>query len=279
MLTSASLLIARGQSIISKLPKSVIHKRPPYLTNRTGFQTSALMNRGFLSDKDDGGRFNRLRPLPESRIHPTNRFLTVPNLLTSSRIVLTPAIGYFVWNEMNLAALSCFTVAAVTDLLDGYLARRLKHCSRFGAILDPVADKLLMTTTFVALYKVSLIPSWLFFGMIGRDLALLGGGAILRYLSFHGARPSLSQLLDFDRYRMPQFKPTLVSKCNTALQCLLIFIHLGSCPSIGLPITDETIMKLDLITACTTAMSFGQYLSKNLFTNKPTKFSLSDSNK
>lgn len=194
------------------------------------------------------------------------KIITLPNILTTSRIMITPAIGYLIWNGMNAQALCCFAFAAITDLVDGFLARRLNQCSQLGAILDPIADKFLMTTSFVALYKVGLMPAWLVGGFIGRDLALLIGGALLRCLNIRKKLSTIKEYFDFNNHPMPEFKPTLVSKCNTGLQCSLIFLHLGASEAAGVQFDDATLLSLHIVTACTTAISFGQYLSRPFFT-------------
>lgn len=189
----------------------------------------------------------------------SSQVLTIPNILTSSRILLTPVIGYLIWNEMHSHALTCFAFAAVTDLFDGYLARRWNQCTKIGAILDPIADKFLLTTCFIALYKANLMPYWLVGGFICRDVALMLGGAVIRYRSFSQQRPSLNDFVDFNQYPANEFEPTYVSKCNTALQCLLIVTHLATHNLTGIPSYDLSICSLHALTAATTSISMGQY--------------------
>jgi len=185
-------------------------------------------------------------------------------------MTLTPAIGYFIWTGMNSQALSCFCLAALTDLMDGFLARRMNQCSQIGAILDPVADKLLMITCFVSLFNVGLIPGWLVGGFVGRDVALLVGGTTIRLMSFKTNRLSLTEFVDFNKHPMPEFSPSFISKCNTALQCYLILLHLGMKDLIGFEFDESLMTRLHVITACTTAISFGQYLSRPMFSAKAT---------
>lgn len=187
------------------------------------------------------------------------KIVTVPNILTSTRILLTPAIGYLIWNEMHSYAMMCFSLAAVTDFMDGLIARHFNQSSRLGAILDPIADRLLLTTCFIALHHANLMPFWLVRGFIGRDILLMLGGTLLRYRGFTQQRPSLKQYLDFDQYPATNFEPTYVSKCNTALQCLLIVTHLIGHQMTGSPTYDMTISGLHALTATTTMVSLGQY--------------------
>ena len=109
--------------------------------------------------------------------------LTLPNLLTLSRLVLVP---FVLWNlaERELEwAFWLFTAAAVTDLLDGFLARLLNQKSVFGAWLDPIADKAVLLSTLFMLIWLEALPLW--FGVLValRDIAVLLGAAAYRTLT------------------------------------------------------------------------------------------------
>lgn len=186
------------------------------------------------------------------------RIFTIPNILTMSRIAATPAIGYFIWTGAHSQALACFAYAAVTDLFDGFIARKFNQDSDLGAILDPLADKLLLTTCFVALYNVDLMPMWLIKGFIVRDILIVSGGAAVRYYGFV-ERPSLKKFLDFKNYPTVGFEPTFTSKCNTALQCLLIVLHLSTNHLSGQFVYDWGMTVLHWSAAITTTTSLTQY--------------------
>ncbi len=99
--------------------------------------------------------------------------LTLPTLLTLCRIWAIPLIiGVFYWPEWaeraNLLATVLFVVVAVTDWLDGYLARRLGQTSSFGAFLDPVADKFLVCASLLILLELDRVSSWVAMVIIGR---------------------------------------------------------------------------------------------------------------
>jgi CDP-diacylglycerol--glycerol-3-phosphate 3-phosphatidyltransferase/cardiolipin synthase len=106
--------------------------------------------------------------------------LNVPNLLTWLRIVMIPlVIGVFhvpdAWLagwERNLIATSVFIVAAITDWLDGYLARKLNQTSAFGAFLDPVADKLMIAAALIVLVELERANAIIAFVIIGREIAI-----------------------------------------------------------------------------------------------------------
>jgi cardiolipin synthase len=117
--------------------------------------------------------------------------LAVPSAITFTRILFFPYLakeilrGNFSW-----AAVLCFVVA-LTDNIDGWVARRWRLETRFGAALDPVADKLLMVTVFLSLYGAGAVPGWLVAVIFGRDAAiLLVAGATLLLTPIRDFAPS-----------------------------------------------------------------------------------------
>lgn len=99
-------------------------------------------------------------PLPS--LTPHENIYTVPNLLTASRIVAAPFIGYAILHDAHAWALGLFVYAGVSDLLDGWIARRWNLHTVVGSIIDPMADKLLMTVLTVCLATKGLLPGkWL----------------------------------------------------------------------------------------------------------------------
>lgn len=97
------------------------------------------------------------------------------NWLTVLRIVLIPVFVTLLVYRRPTWALGVFTVAALTDLLDGWVARRRGMASRLGAFLDPVADKLLLTSAFVTLTYLKAVPFWITAVVISRDTMLIVG--------------------------------------------------------------------------------------------------------
>jgi CDP-diacylglycerol---glycerol-3-phosphate 3-phosphatidyltransferase len=106
-----------------------------------------------------------------------NSFLTHPNTLTLFRIVSAPVIVILLLmpNRFTafLAALT-FSVAAITDYFDGYLARRYGLVSNLGKVMDPVADKLLVSSALIMLTSLGWMPAWIACIIIGRELAVTG---------------------------------------------------------------------------------------------------------
>lgn len=108
--------------------------------------------------------------------------LTLPNLLTASRIVLAPIFLALYVRGDTVRALAAFAAAAATDLLDGLVARALDQRSRLGEFLDPIADKFLAACALFALAARDRLPWWIPLLVVGRDVAQLVGAAGLRAL-------------------------------------------------------------------------------------------------
>jgi cardiolipin synthase len=132
----------------------------------------------------------------------SSRIITVPNLLTVFRMVLIPVFVSLVFYQRFVSALVVFIVAGLTDGLDGLLARRFDQKSQLGTILDPIADKMMMVTSFVVLSMRSVfpqpvashlpIPFWVTIAVISRDVFILVGAASINIVTgFRGFRPSL----------------------------------------------------------------------------------------
>uniref|UniRef100_A0AC34QYR8 Cardiolipin synthase n=1 Tax=Panagrolaimus sp. JU765 TaxID=591449 RepID=A0AC34QYR8_9BILA len=150
-----------------------------------------------------------------------------------------------------------FTIAGITDLLDGYIARRYdSQRSLLGSVLDPIADKFLVSTLFITLTYVDLIPVLLTAVVLLRDILLIIGGFIRRY-------QMLEPPFTLKRYFDPsissvQVFPTLTSKVNTALQLSLVTFSLAS------PVFDYVnhplLSILGIVTFGTTIVSGLQYI-------------------
>ena len=135
--------------------------------------------------------------------------MNIPNFLSLLRIILVPVFVIFLIQKEYDKALIVFTVASLTDALDGTLARLLKCQTTLGAYLDPIADKLLLVTSFVSLAVFGIIPGWLAVIVISRDFIILLGIAILSLMSVSY-----------------EIKPAVVGKMTTALQVATIFFAL-----------------------------------------------------
>ncbi|HET7712133.1 MAG TPA: CDP-diacylglycerol--glycerol-3-phosphate 3-phosphatidyltransferase [Thermoanaerobaculia bacterium] len=101
----------------------------------------------------------------------------LPNSLTLFRIFLVPFLVVVLLTKFSgreYAGLTIFLVAAITDFLDGYFARRYNKITRLGALLDPIADKLLMSAAFISLVELQLVKAWMVVIIIGREFAVSG---------------------------------------------------------------------------------------------------------
>lgn len=135
------------------------------------------------------------------------RILTVPNQLTFLRFVFLPFFLISIWYDHYDWALGVLLAAAVTDLLDGVLARWLNQKTELGAYLDPIADKLLLSSSFLLLAIKYKVVWWLTILVLARDLLILVAAAAI--LLVVGYRP---------------FPPTLYGKCTTGAQIIFIFL-------------------------------------------------------
>lgn len=99
---------------------------------------------------------------------------TLPNALTALRIFLVPLLVVFLLTEYTLVGLTVFIIASLTDWFDGYLARSRKQITTLGQLLDPIADKLLVSAAFISLVELGLAPAWMVVIIIGRELAISG---------------------------------------------------------------------------------------------------------
>lgn len=105
--------------------------------------------------------------------------MNIPNLITVIRILLVPLLAWFILHKQHGPALLIFVVAGISDALDGLLARLLNQRTRLGSLLDPIADKALLTTSFLVLALTGIIPLWPALVVLARDLTILTGVALL----------------------------------------------------------------------------------------------------
>jgi cardiolipin synthase (CMP-forming) len=119
--------------------------------------------------------------------------LTIPNLITLFRIILTPLFIIFLIQGNYRRALMVFILAGVSDLADGLIARTWQQKSRLGSYLDPLADKILMAASFVTLSIYQQIPSWVTVVVLSRDVVLALGVLVFRLADIPlVVRPSLA---------------------------------------------------------------------------------------
>lgn len=105
--------------------------------------------------------------------------MNIPNILTVMRFVLIPVFGYYLLNEHFFVAVSLFLIGGITDILDGYIARKYKLITSFGKLADPLADKLMQITALVILTRQGLIPMAFLLIVIAKELFMALGSISL----------------------------------------------------------------------------------------------------
>ena len=131
--------------------------------------------------------------------------LNLSNRLTILRILMIPLIVIFLWYDLDKAALGLFFLAGITDGLDGFFARIRREKTQLGTILDPLADKLLLVSTFIALSSKGMLPFWLVILVISRDLMLILGSVIIYIMTGY-----------------LKISPTILGKATTVLQLFAV---------------------------------------------------------
>ncbi|SMR56681.1 unnamed protein product [Zymoseptoria tritici ST99CH_1E4] len=153
-------------------------------------------------------------------VNPHENIYNLPNFLTVTRLFAAPATAYLLLHDHHAWALGLFAYAGITDLVDGYLARKWKLQTVAGSVMDPMADKALMIIVTVTLAVKGAIPLYLATLILGRDASLALAALYYRYASL----PSPKTFLRYWDFSLPsaEVHPTTVSKYNTLLQLLLI---------------------------------------------------------
>lgn len=167
--------------------------------------------------------------------------MSIPNLITLARILLVPVLVWtIISGEMRVAFL-LFVAAGISDAVDGFLAKRFGMATELGAYLDPLADKVLIVSIYVALGITGAMPTWLVILVVSRDIMIVG--AVL--LSWLVGQPV-------------EIKPLLVSKLNTAAQIAFAMLKLAALAS---GIDAEPFLTLTMaIVVVLTLLSIGFYL-------------------
>lgn len=178
-------------------------------------------------------------------------------------------MGYFILTGQPLLACSLFLYAGLTDLIDGYLARRYNAQTVVGTVIDPMADKALMTISVVALAVQGGLPVWLVSLILARDVGLALSAIYIRWISLPPPK-TMARYWDFS-LPSAEVKPTEISKLNTFLQLLLV----GS--AMAMPVLPVALLQawhlravfdgFQYVVAATTVWSGASYVfSRNAFT-------------
>jgi CDP-diacylglycerol---glycerol-3-phosphate 3-phosphatidyltransferase len=167
--------------------------------------------------------------------------MNVPNSLTIARIFFVPLLVAVLvqqriilhWNgtviSNDLIALLIFWLAAATDLLDGYLARRWKQVTTIGTLLDPIADKLLVSAALISLVQVQIVPGWLVVLLVGREFAVSGLRSIAAAEGFTisaselGKTKTAAQVVAISLLMIGIHHPQVMNWANAALAIVVFF--------------------------------------------------------
>lgn len=210
---------------------------------------------------------NALKPTKHENIY------TIPNILTFSRLIAAPIVGYLVLHDQHAWAFGLFAYAGITDLVDGWIARKWNLQTVVGTVIDPMADKTLMTVLTVCLAIQGALPGklnlrisqtslaesstvWLAVIILGRDIGLAISAIYYRWISLPPPK-TFSRYWDFS-LPSAEVHPTTISKYNTALQLALI----GATTALPLISADLSVPMtvMQYIVATTTVWSGASYI-------------------
>lgn len=137
--------------------------------------------------------------------------MNLPNAISLGRIFIVPLSVWLILRGDIAPAFWLFMVAAISDAVDGFIAKRFNCVTKLGSYLDPLADKALLVSVFVALGVQGYLPLWLVILVVFRDLLIIGGAVLYQ---------AMTQALTME--------PLMISKVNTAAQLLLAVSVLGN---------------------------------------------------
>jgi cardiolipin synthase (CMP-forming) len=182
--------------------------------------------------------------------HPPTRYdgrgrkgavLNLPNLITIGRILMVPVVVWAIASNEMKAAFVLFLLAGVSDAVDGFLAKRFHMKSELGAYLDPLADKVLIVSIYVALGITESIPRWIVILVVSRDILIVGGIMVASLLG-----------------KPMRVRPVLVSKLNTVAQIVYACLVLAA---LAFGFTAETGERVLMVAvAVLTLASIGFYM-------------------
>ena len=169
--------------------------------------------------------------------------IALPNLITLARLLAVPLTVWLIIQGRYGAAFWVFAAAGASDALDGFIAKQFNLRTMLGAFLDPLADKMLLMSVYVALGYRGQVQAWLVILIVSRDVLIIGGAILYQ---------TVTQSLTM--------KPLLISKINTAAQIALAVLMLGK---LGLGVSDDfrILDAMTLLVAATTILSGAGYIA------------------
>jgi len=137
--------------------------------------------------------------------------LSLPNFITIARILLVPVVVMMINAGYMSYAFVLFIIAGISDGVDGFIAKRFNQVTELGAYLDPVADKILLVSIYVALGQLDHLPGWLVIFVVSRDLLIIGAVMLAWFMGMN-----------------VKIAPLMVSKANTTMQIILAGLVLAN---------------------------------------------------
>jgi len=186
-----------------------------------------------------GPKLTAAGPLPRAGLSPD---FNLPNLITLCRLLSVPFAVWLIVQQRYAAAFWVFVAAGVSDGVDGYIAKNFNRRTRLGALLDPAADKLLVSGVYLSLGYVGQLPLWLVVLVVLRDLLIVLGVGVIHMIA-HAPK---------------QFGPLYISKVNTFVQLALVVFVLARLGLEFEPGFFDT--ALTMTAAVTTVLSGASYL-------------------
>jgi len=164
----------------------------------------------------------------------------LPNLISFLRLACVPWFIHSVITQEYTTALTLFSIMALSDAIDGYLARRFDWTTQIGAYLDPLADKVMLVAAFIFFASIDVLPLYLVVLVVGRDILILLGAVVFQRTG-----------------KKLQIKPNMVSKVNTFVQIILVLTLIATNIIV---IPDILITILVMVTVITTLISGFLYI-------------------
>ncbi len=167
--------------------------------------------------------------------------MNVANLITLGRLLSVPLFLWLLVHGNTVTAFWLFFAAAVSDAVDGFVARRFGMQTTLGEFLDPIADKTLLVSAYVTLGSMDMLPLWIVIPVVSRDALIVGGALLIEKLT-----------------RDLRMEPILISRANTLLQSSLVLLAL--LPSVFALPDEHVVTLLSFAVLVTTLVSGGAYV-------------------
>ena len=167
--------------------------------------------------------------------------MNIPNLISLARLLSVPVFVWLLIDGSTAAAFWLFMLAAISDAVDGIIAKKFHLQTDLGAYLDPIADKTLLVSAYIVLGSMGLLPVWIVIAVVSRDFLIVGGALVFEKLT--GAL---------------SMEPLLISKANTLMQILLIIAAM--LPSVFAYPEAHVVTLLSAAVLVTTMVSGGAYV-------------------